>query len=328
MERIEIDMLYMDEKDLQVIGVNWNEVIGVIEQAVACLDEQDYSQPIKPYLRYRNPNNRIIAMPAFVGGDIHTAGIKWIASFPGNIEHAIPRAHSVVILNHADTGQPKAIINTALLSIIRTASVSGSIIRAYSKTKSLRNLKVGIIGWGPIGQHHFKMVTELLGDRISQISLFDIKTINPETISYEQLEKVHICNSWEEVYMDADIFITCTVAKEPYIDLAPKKGSLHLNVSLRDYQVSIIDYVRGGIIVDDWEEVCREKTDIEMMSIQKGLKKEDTQSIIDVICHNAMEKYSEDQVVMFNPMGMAIFDISVGNYYYKKALKDSVGKKL
>lgn len=321
-------MLYMDEKDLKMMGVNWLEVIEVIKEAVTCLENQDYAQPVKPYLRYHNPKNRIIAMPAFVGGNIHTAGIKWIASFPDNIEKSIPRAHSVVILNEADTGEPKAIVNTALLSIIRTASVSGAMIQAYKNKKDLKNVKVGIIGWGPIGQYHFKMVTELLGDQISEISLYDIRKIEPKTIPSEYANRVRITESWEEAYLDADIFMTCTVASKPYINKAPKKGSLHLNVSLRDYQVDILEYAQNGIIVDDWDEVCRENTDIEMMHLHKGLQKGDTYSIVDVLCRGAMDQLSDDQIVMFNPMGMAIFDISVGNYYYQKAQQNSLGKQL
>ena len=109
-------MLYLNEKDLTKIGQNWNATIDNIELAVQCLDKKDYVQPVKPYLRYRDLTNRIIALIAFVGGKINLAGIKWIASFPDNINHGLPRAHSVVILNDADTGAPVGIINTALLS--------------------------------------------------------------------------------------------------------------------------------------------------------------------------------------------------------------------
>ena len=125
-------MLVIRESDLSEIGIDWSALVQVIEEAVCCMHDNDYVQPVKPYLRYRNPKNRIIAMPAFIGGDINKAGIKWIASFPGNIKNGIPRAHSVVILNHADTGEPLAIVSTALLSVIRTATVSGLVIKHFN----------------------------------------------------------------------------------------------------------------------------------------------------------------------------------------------------
>ena len=206
-------MLYLNEKDLTKIGQNWNATIDSIEQAVHCLHKKDFVQPIKPYLRYRDLTNRIIALIAFVGGKINLAGIKWIASFPDNINHGLPRAHSVVILNNADTGAPVCIINTALLSIVRTASVSGLMIRHFLKARPMNNIVVSIIGWGPIGQNHYKMVTDILKDKIAKIYLYDLREIKPETITGPYKGKTIVAKSWQEAYRDADIFITCTVSK-------------------------------------------------------------------------------------------------------------------
>jgi ornithine cyclodeaminase/alanine dehydrogenase-like protein (mu-crystallin family) len=162
-------MLYLNEKYLREVGINWEQLVDVIERTVRCLGDKDFVQPIKPYLRYRDLKNRVIAMPAFIGGDFDMAGIKWIASFPDNIHKGIPRAHSVVILNKAETGEPVAIINTALLSILRTAAVTGLMIRYFDKVRPLNNVNLGIIGWGPIGQNHLRMVMDLFGDKITKI---------------------------------------------------------------------------------------------------------------------------------------------------------------
>lgn len=53
-------MRYLNEKDLLAVGLNWNETIDAIEDAVVCLEKKDFAQPVKPYLRYRDPVNRII----------------------------------------------------------------------------------------------------------------------------------------------------------------------------------------------------------------------------------------------------------------------------
>ncbi len=320
-------MLYLNKKDILEIGMNWDEIIDYIEKTVECMNNNDYVQPIKPYLRYRDLTNRIIALIAFVGGEIDLAGIKWIASFPDNINHGLPRAHSVVILNKSDTGEPLCIITTALVSIIRTASVSGLMIRHYLKVRPIENINVAIIGWGPIGQHHYKMCTEILKDKIANIYLYDLREIDPDTITGPYKDKTIVTESWQDAYRDADIFITCTVSKAPYMDEKPKPGSLQLNCSLRDFKVDIMDHTRA-IIVDDWEEVCREKTDIEMMHTERGLKKEDTKSIVDVVCNKCLEDYPEEESIMFNPMGMAVFDIATGRYYLDKAKETGIGQEL
>lgn len=322
-------MRYLNEENINEVGIDWGETISVIEGAVSCLGKKDFSQPVKPYLRYKEMKNRIIAMPAFVGGDFDMAGIKWIASFPDNIQKNIPRAHSVVILNKADTGKPVAIINTALLSIIRTVSVSGALMKSYDRARNLNKFKLGIIGWGPIGQHHLKMCMQMFGDGITDVYLYDLRpVIDKKNIGYEGRVQIHVVNSWEEVYDSSDVFITCTVSKVPYIDKNPKKGMLLLNVSLRDYTTDIFDAVKDQIIVDDWEEVCRENTDIENMHKEKGLMEEHTRSIIDAVCEDCIKEYEPDSTVMFNPMGMAVFDIAMGAHYYYKAVKMDIGKEL
>ena len=319
-------MKYLDENNIKKIGINWAETISVIEEAVRCLDKGDFVQPIKQYLRYGNKKNRIIAMPAFVGGKFNVSGIKWIASFPNNIDRGINRAHSVVILNNADTGEIISIINTALLSIIRTVSVSGLIMKYYDEARKLDKFNLGIIGWGLIGKYHFKLFTELYRDRIKKIFLYDIRPIiDKDEIDFLNKEKIIITDNWEEAYRDSDVFITCTVPSERYINLKPKEGSLQLNISLRDYKIDVFDYVKDAIMVDDWDEVCRENTDIKFMYKEKGFSRKMVKTINDVICRGYMENIEKKQCVMFNPMGMGVFDIAIGNYYFKKSNEYKIG---
>ncbi|MFB6367484.1 2,3-diaminopropionate biosynthesis protein SbnB [Paenibacillus elgii] len=320
-------MLYLNEQDLRAIGIDWMETIQVIEETIKADDENQVVQPIKPYLRFKDLTNRIIAMPAYVGHDYDVAGIKWIASFPGNIHRGLPRASSIVILNDADTGQVKSIINGALLSIIRTASVSGLLLKRAAEEKQFDRFSVAIIGWGPIGQYHYSMCRSLFEDRIEAIYLYDLQGIaNAGELAADP--KIRICSGWKEAYEHADVVMTCTVAKERYIDLKPRPGAVLLNVSLRDYKLDVFDYVKHAIVVDHWEEVCRENTDIEYFHLHRGLQEQDVKTFADVVCRHALQEIARDQPVMVNPMGMAAFDISIGEYYLRQAGKLQIGKEL
>jgi 2,3-diaminopropionate biosynthesis protein SbnB len=320
-------MRYLSTKNIEQIGIDWDAGIKAIEQAVRCLKNEDFAQPIKPYLRYNNLKNRIIAMPGFLGNGIQMAGIKWIASFPDNIKKNLPRAHCVVVLNQSDTGIPLSIINTPLISIIRTASVSGYVITKFMEARKKTNLSVGIIGWGPIGQYHYKMCRALLKKSIDAFYLFDLKGVDPNQFSDHENQSIVICENWKDVFDKADIFITCTVSDTRYITAQPKKSSLHLNVSLRDYAEEMYDYFKNAIIVDNWEEVCRENTDIELMHKRKGLCEEEVHDITDIL-GGVIGKIASEKPIMFNPMGMAVFDIAIATYYYKKSLATGTGIEL
>jgi len=316
-------MKYLNLKNLREIGVDWPQIINRLRVATRILGQGDVVQPVKPYLRYKNLSNRIIAMPAYVGGEIATAGIKWIASFPKNIQSNIPRAHSVIILNEESTGIPIAVINTPLISGIRTAGVTGLLIEKYVENLKPGKLKFGIIGFGPIGQLHLEMIVGMFEGLIEKVYLFDITTIDIELVDSKYRHLVEISDTWQDVYTNSKIFMTCTVSAAPYIDLAPQKGTFHLNISLRDYQAHLVKHM-DKIIVDNWEEICRENTDIERMHLDFGLNRQDVVEIHDSLDGPFWENL-EQKVIMFNPMGMAAYDIAVGKYYLDKSLEKGIG---
>ena len=150
-------MYYLNSKSVSSIERNWLELAKVIEKAIHSIGDSDYAQPIKPYLRYRDMKNRIIAMPAFVGGAVNFSGIKWIASFPDNIQKGIKRAHSVSILNEADSGIPLCTINTPIISGIRTAAVTGLIIDKFLQLHPDKtDMVVGMTGFGQLVNYTWK----------------------------------------------------------------------------------------------------------------------------------------------------------------------------
>ncbi len=321
-------MLYLNETEIDRIGVDWSEIRAVIFETMRVMAAGDFAQPIKPYLRYREPLNRIIAMPAFIGGNSALSGLKWIASFPGNADRGLPRAHSVTVLNEADTGRPLAVINTGRISALRTAGVSAALIGAYlEQARPSGNLKIGIIGMGPIGRAHLEMVTDLYKCRVTEILVHDLKPIPESIVQSAGPALVRVCGNWEEAFDVSDVFITCTVSKTRYILRDPKPGSLHLNVSLRDYQPSM----RGKfdrIIVDEWEEVCRENTDIEAMHKEMGLGKDETLSIFQAVLEGGFAGLGALGTAQVNPMGMAAFDIALGGHFYRRAMAASHGLTL
>lgn len=317
-------MKYIDKNTVLQLGNNWEDLISIIVETIDCISNNKFSQPIKPYLRFNEKKNRIIAMPAYLGGDFNIAGIKWIASFPENIKKGITRANSITVLNNAETGVPECIINTSEISSIRTAAVTGAVLKKILSFKDIETpIIIGINGYGPIAKMHIEMLKYVCKDLSYKIKIYDVN----KAIDKSNDDNLTFHDSYEDFFCNADIFITATNSSEPYIDLRPKKGSLHLNVSLRDYKSSFI-HQTDKIIVDNWEEVCRENTDIEKMHLNEGLKKEDTFDLTDIFIQGKLNNLKSSDVIMFNPMGMAVFDIAVAWHYYNQSLFKNLGYNL
>ncbi|MFI2856430.1 2,3-diaminopropionate biosynthesis protein SbnB [Paenibacillus sp. JSM ZJ436] len=320
-------MLYLNDKDIAAMGTDWHALRDTARHALMMDAAGDSAHPIKPYLRFQNPQNRIIAMPAYVGGDIGLSGMKWIASFPGNVEKGLPRAHNTVILNHIDTGEPLAFFHSARLSGLRTAAVSSLMVQAYMDARQPVSVCLGILGWGPIGRLHLEMCAAMLGEQLEQVYIYDPRGIDPITTPEVLRSKTVITENWQEVYRLADIMATCTVASSRYIDEKPREGMLLLGVSLRDYLPESVAHLKG-IVVDDWDEVCRENTDIEQLHQKYGLHKEAVHTLADVVCGQRLRSMDRLEPIFFNPMGLAIFDIAAAGYYWRKAVEHGIGVKL
>lgn len=320
-------MIYLHDDHIREIGIDWTKLTDIIKDVVAIKDKGGCVHPLKPYLRFRDQANRIIAMPAFVGGNIDMSGIKWIASFPNNSSLGLPRAHNTIILNKSTTGEPLAFIHSGLLNGLRTAAVSGVMLSQYMAIRQPEELRISIMGWGPVGRLHLDMCIALFGKRIKRVSVYDLKGVDPSTIPAAVQGITDITSDWRSGYRSANVIATCTVSSQRYIDEVPPRGALLLNISLRDYKPESVAKVKA-IIVDDWREVCRENTDIEQLNLQYDLQESDVLTLADVILRNGLADIAAEESVYFNPMGLGVFDIALAGYYWKEALHLNKGIRL
>ncbi|WP_135551250.1 2,3-diaminopropionate biosynthesis protein SbnB [Paenibacillus cymbidii] len=318
-------MRYLNDRDLNAVGMPWGELADVIEAAAGSYAAGECAQPLKPYLQYGDPANRIIAMPAYVGRPVRAAGLKWIASFPANVASGLPRAHGVTVVNDPDTGIPQLLIAGGMPNAVRTTAVSAALLRKLLPSDG-RKRQALVIGAGPIGSMHARMLAELFGDTIARIGVYDKRATLGEGTPLGGDERIVRCGEaeWREAYTGADVVVTCTVATDRYIELTPKRDALLLHVSLRDYLPGALAAV-ATFVVDDWNEVCRADTDIERLHLGGLLERGQALAFPALVSSDAARLQRLPRPLLFAPMGLAIFDVAIAAWYGKQAEQRGLG---
>lgn len=304
------------------------EILQTVKLTYQIHAQGDSSLPHSSFLRFpNNDKNRIIALPAYLGGELNTAGIKWIASFPDNLVIGMERASAVLILNSTQTGRPQAIMEASAISAKRTAA-SAALAAHYLRGEQLL-ATVGIIGCGLI---NFETVRFLLATHpeIETLFIYDLSRERAEQFNRKcqqistQLELV-ILEEANAIFQKASVISLATTASKPHIFNISKclPGSIILHTSLRDLSPEII--LSSDNIVDDIDHVCRVQTSIHLAEQLTGDRDFIRATLGDVLNGIALGQQDNSKITIFSPFGLGILDIALGQLAYKLAIEQNQG---
>lgn len=292
------------------------DVMDVVRRAYVAHAKGRTSLPHSTFLRFPDHRqNRIIALPAFLGDGFDVAGIKWIASFPDNVKAHLDRASAVLVLNSTTTGKPEAIIEGSLISTQRTAASAALAASVLHQATTVND--VGVIGCGVINFEIVKFL-KVVYPALSRLTVFDVDAGRAEYFAERCNElssklRTRIVRDTEEVLVSAPLISIATTALEPHIsNLSPcAAGTTILHVSLRDLALDAI--LSSDNVVDDPDHVCRAGTSIHLAEQSQGHRRFIRCTVADVLMGTALPRRNENDIVVFSPFGLGILDLAVGS---------------
>ncbi|MEV5441056.1 2,3-diaminopropionate biosynthesis protein SbnB [Streptomyces sp. NPDC052644] len=336
------------------------EIIDLVEDAYRRHGEGDTVNPPSYFLRFPDrPSARIIALPASIGGGKTEAdrpngpdtpaaegvdgsgkrgaagsgaapkggavldavdGIKWISSFPANLERGIPRASAVLLLNDPATGYPYACLEGSIISAVRTAASAASAARRIAAQRGAVPRRVGFFGTGLIARFIQDYLAELGWD-VEEYHVFDLSAEYASSFARQVLEPtgrpVRVHTGAEELIRSCDLVVFATTAATPHVT-DPDWFSHHplvLHVSLRDLSTDVIlDSVN---IVDDVEHVLKADTSVHLAEQRTGGRDFLHATLHDVLTGRFTAP--ADRPVVFSPFGLGVLDLAVGAYVHRTA---------
>ncbi|MFD3515428.1 2,3-diaminopropionate biosynthesis protein SbnB [Streptomyces sp. NPDC058657] len=296
------------------------DVIDLVEDAYRLHGEGLTVNPPSYFLRFPDrPSSRIIALPASVGGDIGVDGIKWISSFPTNLDLGIPRASALLLLNDPRTGYPFACLEGSIISAVRTAASAASAARALTAQRGAPR-RVGFFGTGLIARFVHEYLS-VLGWDVEEFGVFDLSPEYAASFAGQVLKpsggsvRVHDCA--ESLIRSSDLIVFATTAPAPHV-VEPAwfdHNPLVLHVSLRDLGTDVI--LRSANVVDDVEHVLKADTSVHLTEQRTGDRDFVDATLYDVLAGKFTAP--ADRPVVFSPFGLGVLDLVVGAYVHERA---------
>jgi 2,3-diaminopropionate biosynthesis protein SbnB len=306
------------------------QIIDRIGEAYVIHDAGDSCLPHSVFVRFPDrKRERIIALPGYLGGNKNIAGIKWIASFPGNHSRGISRASAVMVLNSMETGRPQAFMEGSIISAKRTAASAALACDKLHTPDDIDTL--GIIGCGLINREIVRYIASLRN--IRSIVTFDVSADRAADWA-ESMRDIVSDIPIEHTDVVSNLLARCSVvsfattAVEPTIsDLSMcPKGATLLHISLRDLTPEAI--LMGENIVDDVDHAMRAQTSTHLAEKIAGNRDFLHGTLAQILTGEIPPRDNPDSISIFSPFGLGVLDLTLGNYAYGLALEQGIGTKL
>jgi len=276
--------------------------------------------PFSSFLRPPQPaGSRIISLPAYLGGPEPVMGLKWISSFPANVERGLQRASSVQILNDLTTGYPIALLEGSQISAARTAASAALAAGALHGGRPVHT--AALIGCGTINQRVLSFLT-LTHPDLETVVLQDVVPGRAEVLAAE-LESEYPALRFRTgdvgEALAAQTVSIATTDSTYWLDLAahPDRpaGQVILHLSLRDLSTDSV--LAAYNVVDDIEHVLREQTSLHRAEQQMGHRDFVHAEIASVL--GSTEPPATDRTVVFSPFGLGVLDLAVARAVVRAA---------
>ncbi|WP_281404328.1 2,3-diaminopropionate biosynthesis protein SbnB [Streptomyces roseirectus] len=300
-----------------ILGASHAAILDIVARTYLAHEQGQSVNPDSYFLRFPDkPDARVIALPSYLGGDVDAIGIKWIASFPGNIARGLPRASAVLLLNDYATGYPLACLEAAGISAARTAASAAIAARALAPGAG--PVSAAFVGAGVIARTVLDYLTAH-GVALSDVLVHDLDAASAGHLVRHAGQRLGVpgaVGSLEQA-LARDLVVFATTAATPYVPAGTllRPGQLLLNISLRDLAPEVL--LGCDNVVDDVDHCLKAQTSPHLAEQLTGGREFVTGTLGGVLAGEVVPDPARPTV--FSPFGLGILDLAVGHHVLREA---------
>jgi ornithine cyclodeaminase len=307
------------------------DAIEADKLAFRLLSAGKIDSPLRTMIRGKYDGS-FLCMPAYAA-DMEAAAVKLVNVFPHNPRQGLMTTPAQILLLDGKTGYACALLDGTYVTQIRTGAASGAAFDLLAK----KNCKKGaLIGTG--GQAAAQLEAMLEAGHPETVSVFSrnaercaefCRKMQAELSSYGA--EITPADTADACIEDADLIITVTSSSEPVFDgKKVKPGATVSCVGTYEQDKHELDpalLVRASKIICDCKDAVLAESGDLLLPIADGLiTADDIQgSLGDVINGTISGRENEDEIIVFETVGVAAQDLVTAKAIYDKAVERSVG---
>lgn len=322
------EILYLSEQDCKDTGTTAEEILNATENAMIAYSKKETEMPAKIGL-HPMQDSLMHAMPACLPS-LYSCGIKWGSNFPTNKQNFpdITPTNCQVIYNDALSGLAIAIMDATWITEVRTPTTA---LIGIKHGANLRAKSFGMIGCGIQGKANVKMIETILKN-LETIYVYDTYESAADKL-IEQCQpvvkaKIKKCTNVEDLVRNSDVITSATPIShtpEPFVKNDwVRKGQTIVCLDCHSVYEDAIYKRADKYYVDSIEQ---HELLIGYGYYPHGLPKITGET---GACAAGLvpKREKEDELVIFNNVGMAVEDMYCAKIIFERALKQGLGIKL
>jgi alanine dehydrogenase len=281
-------------------AVSPQRAIEAVRAAFVAYARGEWSMPPKVYVP-AYPAGDFRAMPALGAGH---ALLKWVTSFPGNPAAGLPTVTGIVVLSDASSGMPKALLDAAAVTALRTGAAAVLAAETLGRPDASAAAVVGAGVNGRAVARTFRAVGR-------EVVLWDVDRTRAEAVAEELGASVA---ATREDALSADVVATVTPGREVVIGQGALRPGQHVSLMGADgpgkAEIAVGELARGRVFCDDWEQASH-NGDLVHAVAAGALDRDDVTELGAVLDEAAEGRRSDDDVTVFDSTGLAIQDLAI-----------------
>lgn len=324
-------MLLLSREDIKKV-FTMKDAIEADKKAFQLVVEGKCDAPLRTNIQAPKHEGCFLFMPAYVE-EMDTASLKIINIFPHNIDNGIPSSPAQVLLIDGKTGIVIAVLDGTYVTQLRTGAASGAAFDVLAR----KDARIGaLIGTG--GQAATQLEAMLAARDIKEVRVFDLNydrtkefadRMQEELASYGA--KIVAAKTSDEAVEGADLLITVTPSSKPVFDASKVKEGATISCvgayqpHMQEMDPAILTRA-SKIYFDSKEAVLSESGDI-LIPLEQGTITEDdfTGDLGNVIKGELAGRENEEEIIVFETVGVATQDLVAARTIYDKAVEAGVG---